>query len=49
MKTNNIKAVSREEGFVNKLKGIVLDNLKNEQFGVEDLSKESGYSQSSLM
>lgn len=33
---------------VNKLRQIVLDNLKNEQFGVEDLAREYGLSRSQL-
>ena len=34
--------------FLKKLRQIVLDNLNNEQFGVEDLSKAYGLSRSQL-
>ena len=44
----NAEIVSRNEVFLGKLKGIVLNNLENEQFSVFQLAKESNYSRSQL-
>ncbi|WP_223548601.1 helix-turn-helix domain-containing protein [Aestuariivivens sp. NBU2969] len=38
----------QDDKLISKLKSIVLDNLQNEQFGVEDLSKSAGLSRSHL-
>ncbi|UJH67864.1 helix-turn-helix domain-containing protein [Allomuricauda sp. SCSIO 65647] len=43
-----VEGLSRDQEFLNKLKQIVLDNIRNEQFGVEHLSKEIGISRSQL-
>lgn len=40
--------LSRDEGFLDKLRKIVLENIDNEQFGVEHLSQEIGMSRSQL-
>ncbi len=40
--------MNREEKFLNELKQAVLDNLENEQFGVEQLSQIAGMSRSHL-
>ncbi len=40
--------LSRDEEFLNKLRQIVLENIGNEQFGVEHLSQEIGMSRSQL-
>ena len=39
---------SKDKEFLERLTQIVLDNLTNEQFGVNDLAKEIGYSRSYL-
>ena len=36
----NARILSRDEVFLKKLKEAVLSNLENEQFGVNELSKE---------
>ncbi|WP_027137641.1 helix-turn-helix domain-containing protein [Gaetbulibacter saemankumensis] len=38
----------QDDKLISKLKSIVLDNLQNEQFGVEELSKSAGLSRSHL-
>ena len=40
--------ISVEQAFINKLTGIVLDNLSNEQFSVKELAREAGISHASL-
>ena len=41
-------SAGRQEQFLDKLRQIVLDNLSNEQFGVEELAKAYGISRSQL-
>lgn len=48
MEDNKNEIVSRNEVLLKNLKGIVLKNLENEQFGVLQLAKESNYSRSQL-
>jgi TolB-like protein/AraC-like DNA-binding protein/Tfp pilus assembly protein PilF len=40
--------LSMDQVFLNRLTGIVLDNLANENFGVAELAKEAGMSRSNL-
>ena len=42
------EALSIDQVFLNRLTGIVLDNLANENFGVLELAKEAGISRSSV-
>ncbi len=48
MRENKTELISRNNALLSKLKSIVLENLENEQFGVNNLVKESGYSRSQL-
>lgn len=48
MEESNAEIVSRKKMLLEKLRSIVLQNLENEQFGVFQLAKESGYSRSQL-
>ena len=43
-----VGGLSRNQEFLSKLKQIVLENISNEQFGVEHLSQEIGMSRSQL-
>jgi AraC-like DNA-binding protein len=43
-----LNRLSTDEVFINSLSEVVLDNLGNEQFGVEDLSKAIGLSRSQI-
>jgi TolB-like protein/AraC-like DNA-binding protein/Tfp pilus assembly protein PilF len=40
---------SRENDFLNKVKGIIEENISNEQFGVSELAREIGMSRSNLL
>lgn len=48
MEERNAEIVSRKKVLLEKLRSIVLQNLDNEQFGVFQLARESGYSRSQL-
>ena len=48
MESNKLNNDHPKDVFIDKLTFIVLDNLRNEQFGVSELAKEVGYSRSHL-